>query len=423
MKKRNRYVVAGTGRRGLFMFAQPMLDNPFRHSELVGFFDHNKLRVQAANELLGCHLPGYTNFDRMLIELDPDGVIIASRDDTHARYIIAALEAGKRVISEKPLCVNARQARDILAAAKRAKARGGSCWVTHNMRYMPEISECKRQLDAGVIGALKAITFEEMLDRRHGADYFRRWHRQKKNSGGLLIHKASHHFDVLNWLAGSLPNELTAKGGLLFYGSNGAFRGTRCAGCRHARKCDFFADMWQSEQNRKLYLDPEKADGYMRDGCVFDPIIDIEDQASVLYNYANGVHVTYTLTAFASYEGLRVAIEGTKGRLELTSIRQTNWAAGNIVVYGLEKVAGQSFTLYSPTLGVKALPIPRGEDGGHGGADPQIRSDLFDRPLDAKPTARMASLEQAVQAVLIGHAANVSIAHGGRPVNVQDFLA
>ena len=181
--------------------------------------------------------------------------------------------------------------------------------------------------------------------------------------------------------------------------------------------------MWQGEQNRTLYLEPEKADGYVRDGCVFDPIVDIEDQASVLYNYDNGVRVTYTLTAFASYEGLRITLEGTKGRLELTSIHQTNWAAGNIAVHGLDKVAGQTFTLYSPTLGVKTLPLPEGEVGGHGGADPQIRSDLFNRPLDAKPTARMAPIEQAVQAVLIGHAANVSIAHGGRPVNVQDFLA
>ena len=40
---------------------------------------------------------------------------------------------------------------------------------------------------------------EWLLDTRHGADYFRRWHRNKNNSGGLMVHKATHHFDLVNW--------------------------------------------------------------------------------------------------------------------------------------------------------------------------------------------------------------------------------
>ena len=421
MTKRRRYVVAGTGGRGINMFAKPLLETASRYSELVGFFDHNPLRMKAANDLLGSSLPCYTDFRKMLRELKPDGVIVATRDSTHAQYLIAAMEAGKRAISEKPLCVNARQARETIAAAKRTKRLGATCWVTHNLRYGSDISECKRLLDSGLIGELKAVSFEETLDRRHGADYFRRWHRRKQNSGGLLIHKASHHFDALNWLVGSLPEDLVAQGGTLFYGQNGPFRSRRCKGCRHADRCDFFADLWQSETNRKLYLEPEKSDGYMRDGCVFDREIDIEDHASVLYTYRNGVHVSYNLTAFASYEGWRITFEGAAGRLELRSIHDTRWAAGNIAVHGLEKVVGQSLMFYSPERGVQSLPLPKAE-GGHGGADPQLRHDFFDRPWDEPPTARMAPLDQAVQAVLIGHAANVSIARGGRPVKVQEFL-
>ena len=421
MSQRKRYVVAGTGGRGLHMFAKPLLETFTRHCQLVGLLDHNPLRLRAANELLGCALPGYTDFGRMLRELAPDAVIVATRDSTHARYIIAALAAGKRAISEKPLCVDAAQARAILAAARKARRRGGSCWVTHNMRYGPDLTECKRLLDAGVIGELRAINFHENLDRRHGADYFRRWHRLKRNSGGLLIHKASHHFDALNWLAGSVPDALVARGGTVFYGRNGPFRGRRCRGCRHARKCDFFADLWAHERNRKLYLEAEAADGYIRDGCVFDPEIDIEDQAAALYAYRNGVQVTYSLTAFASYEGSHLLLEGTRGRLELRCVYDTNWAAGNIAVHGLETVAGEELALYSPAQGFRRLPIPRAE-GSHGGADPQLQADFFGRPWDARPTPRMAPLEQAVQAVLIGHAANVSIARGGAPVEVQEFL-
>ena len=56
--------------------------------------------------------------------------------------------------------------------------------------------------------------FEWALDTVHGADYFRRWHRDKKNSGGLLVHKSSHHFDLVNWWIGDVPARVYARGGL-----------------------------------------------------------------------------------------------------------------------------------------------------------------------------------------------------------------
>lgn len=421
MGERKRYVLAGTGGRGLGMFARPLLEKHTQYCELAGLFDHNPDRIKAANDLLGTKLPGYTDFDEMLRVARPDAVIIATRDSTHAQYIVQTLEAGKRAISEKPVCVDGKQAREILAAAKKARRKGAVCYVTHNMRYGTAISEMKRQLDSGLIGELKAVNFHENLDRKHGADYFRRWHRVKKNSGGLLIHKASHHFDALNWLVGSNPDELVAQGGTLFYGKNGPFRHKRCEGCPHAKKCDFYAEMWANERNRKLYKEAEKSDGYIRDGCVFDKEVDIEDHAGVLYTYQNGVHVTYSLTAFATYEGWHIQFEGTKGRLEQKEIHDTRWAAGNITVHGMEKALGKTLTLFSPVEGIRQIPIPEAE-GGHGGADPAILHDFFGRPFDAPPTARMAPLEQAIQAVLIGHAANVSIAKGAKSVKVQDFL-
>ena len=54
------------------------------------------------------------------------------------------------------------------------------------------------------------------------ADYFRRWHRDKRNSGGLLVHKATHHFDLINFWLGSAPELVMALGGLRFYGHENA---------------------------------------------------------------------------------------------------------------------------------------------------------------------------------------------------------
>lgn len=421
MSQRKRYVLAGTGGRGLHMFGRPILEKFRRHCELVGLFDINPLRMQAGNEILGVDLPMYTSFPKMLRELDPDAVIVATRDVDHAKYIIQTLDAGKRAISEKPLCVDAKQCRQILEAARRNRRKGADCYVTHNMRYGPPKTEMKRLLDKGVIGELKAINFHENLNRRHGADYFRRWHRIKALSGGLLIHKASHHFDYLNWLVGSKPDNLVAMGGLQFYGKNGPFRHKRCRGCPHARKCDFHADLFKGAEAKRLYQDAEKADGYLRDGCVFDRKVDIEDQATVAYDYRNGVQVTYSLTAYASYEGMQIFLEGTKGRIEYKSIQSAGWAAGNITIHGLEEVAGEEFMLFSPTQGFKHLKYKK-RAGSHGGADPQLRHEFFGRPFDAPLTKWQAPVEEAVQAVLIGHAANVSIAKGSKPVKVQDFL-
>ena len=86
--------------------------------------------------------------------------------------------------------------------------------VTFNYRYSPRNSALKEIIQSGVIGKVTSIDFSWVLDTVHGADYFRRWHREKKNSGGLLIHKASHHFDLVNWWINDVPERVFASGDL-----------------------------------------------------------------------------------------------------------------------------------------------------------------------------------------------------------------
>ena len=83
--------------------------------------------------------------------------------------------------------------------------------------------------------------------------------------------------------------------------------------------------------------------------------------------------------------------------------------------------ASQQLRLFSFGSGYQQLPIPRVE-GGHGGADTTLRDDFFGRPFDAPLKERQASLWDAGQAVLIGDAANISMANGSQPVKVQELL-
>ncbi len=413
-----RYVLAGCGGRGTYMFGKPLVDDFAGKAELVGLFDLNATRMKFAAETIGRPgLPQFTDFDEMLERTRCDAVIVSTRDASHAGYIIRALRAGKRAVSEKPLCVSAEQCRQIVAAQRET---GGSVFVTHNARYGAAETMIHGLIREGAIGRVITITFHELLDRRHGADYFRRWHRIKSNSGGLLIHKASHHFDLLNWWAGSKADELAAQGGLAFYGAAGPFHGPRCSACPHAKRCAFHFDLCRDADAKAMYREAEGEDGYVRDGCVFDPGIDIEDHASVLYRYQNGIRVTYSLHAFSPLEGYIISFEGTDGRLEYNTHKNTNWAFGGITTPGLETMKARSLRLIRPGKGIEELEIPKLE-GSHGGADPVLRDEFFGRGNNPAPTERMAPLDQAVQAVLVGAAANVSIATG-RPVRVQDLL-
>ncbi len=399
-----RYVVVGAGHRAGYMFVKPLATQYPGTAVLAGVFDASEAALQRSREAAGNPaLPVFTDWDRMMREVNPDALVIATPDNTHAGFMDRALRAGKRAISEKPLCTRLEDIATIRAALATPGSEG---FVSHNIRYTREIKAIHDLVADGRIGRLIAMNFEEMLDRKHGAYYFRRWHRMRANTGGLLIHKASHHFDFLNWIAGSRPATLAATGGLAFYGSKGPFRHTRCPGCPHQSRCDFWFD---------------SEDGAIPDLCVFDAAIDIEDHAAVVYSYENDVRVTYALSTFSPYEGVHFSLEGTKGRIELHEVVDTQWSPGRITVPGMEAYYKATLTEFLPGVGRREIVLPEVE-GGHGGGDTAIRHDLFVHPWDAPKPAALATVEDGIQAVLLGLASSRSIAEGGRLVRVQELV-
>jgi len=130
------------------------------------------------------------------------------------------------------------------------------------------------------------------------------------------VHKATHHFDLLNWWLNSEPVEVSAFGSLDFYGKNGKFRGKNCRSCEHKKECSFYWDITKDQHMMDLYVANEHHDGYLRDGCVFREDIDIPDKMSAQIKYANGVVVNYSLTTYSPYEGWKIAFNGKNGRIE-----------------------------------------------------------------------------------------------------------
>jgi predicted dehydrogenase len=413
---RKRYALVGVGSRGSGMFARPLVRDFADVAELVALCDANPLRLELGRARLGGAIPIYTDYAAMLADIRPDVVIVATVDATHQRFIIAALDAGCDVITEKPLATTAAHVRAILEAERRS---GHSVRVSHNARYGAPTEALQQLLRQGTVGTLYAVDFAEYLDTDHGADYFRRWHRRKANSGGLLIHKASHHFDQLNWWIGADPEVVYAQGARRFYGPTRSARGERCLTCAHTATCPFYLDLRADAELKALYLDAESADGYWRDGCVFADEIDIEDTLVVSIRYANGVLVNYALDAFMPYEGQRIGFNGSQGRMEVDLVDRYHGlnAQGALTVNPLDV---PPVVRVSPLFGRPYVVPVEERQGTHGGADARIREHLF-RADAPDPLGQFADARAGAMAVLIGVAANQSIATG-QPVRVADLL-
>ena len=129
------------------------------------------------------------------------------------------MELGYDVITEKPMTTDAKKAQEIVDTIEKT---GRNLCVTFNYRYAPHSSKVRELLMQNVIGDITQVHFEWFLNTSHGADYFRRWHRDKRNSGGLLVHKSTHHFDLINFWLDSAPETVFAFGDLKFYGRENA---------------------------------------------------------------------------------------------------------------------------------------------------------------------------------------------------------
>ncbi|MFC7616463.1 Gfo/Idh/MocA family protein [Actinokineospora soli] len=205
---RRRYAFVGTGHRAQLYF-DALLGPHAADGVPIALCDSNPGRVEYYQRLWRSAggtepLRAYAadEYAAMLRDERPDAVVVTSVDAAHADHAVAALDRGVDVIVEKPLTTDAEGCARIAEAARRSAAR---LVVTFNYRYSPRNSEVKRLLLDGAVGEVTAVHFEWVLDTVHGADYFRRWHRVKANSGGLFVHKASHHFDLVNWWLDDVP--------------------------------------------------------------------------------------------------------------------------------------------------------------------------------------------------------------------------
>lgn len=424
-----RYGLIGTGHRAQ-MYTDAIGGAHADAAVLVAFADTNPGRMAHyqrrmeqefgyAPDAIATYAPEAV--EAMIAEQRLDRVIVTSPDHTHAEMITRCLRAGVDVVVEKPLTIDAEAAR---AIRETAEATGQKVVVTFNYRYSPRNASLKEVIASGRIGTVLSVTFEWVLDTAHGADYFRRWHREKANSGGLLIHKSSHHFDLVNWWLADVPARVYASGGVRFYGAENAdARGLAARperGTHDGEHGPFELDLRDDQRLKELYLDNEHHDGYRRDQDVFGPGVTTEDNLAVVVDYEGGATLSYALNAHSPWEGYRVAVNGTLGRAELEVIERARVgidADGKVIVDPSAMAdeigardKGERLTVQLHFEGAQEVSIPEGI-GGHGGGDAYLLSDVFNGPGD-DPLGRPSDYIDGLRAIAVGICGNESLATG-----------
>jgi len=434
MSIKKRYAIVGLGAR-VAMYVDAIADPKQFHerAELVGFCDTSRVRMayhlrriaeKFGHAAVTCY--GAEDFERMVRETRADVVVVTTPDGWHHHYAIRAMELGCDVVVEKPLTIDAEKLNALIDAQKRT---GRKIRVTHNMRYTYAASKLREIVASGRIGKPLMVDMQWMLDTAHGADYFRRWHRDKPISGGLLLHKASHHFDAVNWWIDSYPQTVFCMGELKFYGKkNAESRGEKYTYSRYTgvaeAKDDPFAFFLNTPETKGLYLDAEQESGYIRDRNVMGEPITAEDTISISAKYKNGAIFNYSLVAYCPWEGMRVAITGTKGRAELFQRHGTQFITGQTDeerAAEAKQAANDRFLRVFPMFGEpEDVPlISRG--GSHGGSDQDILERIFLPELPADPLRRDATHIDGAAACLMGIAANRSI-ETGLPVHCDELV-
>ena len=394
---KKRVAIVGTGSRAQGMWSKDVAQTYPELVEYVALCDINPGRMEYFKKNAGFECPTYTDFEKMMKEVKPDTLIVTTVDATHHEFIIRGMELGADIITEKPMTTDEQKCEAILAAEKKT---GKKVTVTFNYRYSPHRAKIYELLRSGAIGDLTSVDFHWYLDTSHGADYFRRWHRLKEKSGSLWVHKATHHFDLLNWWIESDPTEVFASGSLDFYGKKGPFRSTNCRPCPHKGKCDFYFDITKRPNYVALYVDHEKHDGYLRDGCVFKEDINIYDKMAGTIKYGNGVQVAYSLTTYSPYEGYRIAFNGTKGRIDAW-IEESN----PIEDHPYDEI------VVTRNFGTREfIRVPSGTSG-HGGGDRLLKDKIF-AGVTEDPLHQSANVRDGALSILVGIAARKSCETG-----------
>lgn len=183
--KTTKIAVVGYGRWGRFCHVPLILQAP--GLELVGVASGDETkRAQIRGEL---SVRAFANLDEVLSDADVEAVVLATPNDTHQKFAVRALEAGRHVVTDKPMCLSLAQCDAMIGAARRS---GKILQVFQNRRRDGDFMTLQNLVQSGELGELRWC---EMAWQGFGA--YGGWRGQASNGGGKLFDLGAHLIDQL----------------------------------------------------------------------------------------------------------------------------------------------------------------------------------------------------------------------------------
>ena len=337
----------------------------------------------------------HEDYTELLASPDVDAVVICTPNDHHIDVLRYALQTGKHCLVEKPLCTDVASCAEAeaLAGAARARAKAEGRpepvhWCGMEYRFLPTIAHMMRESDAGVIGELRMLSIRE-----HRFPFLRKvgdWNRFSKRTGGTLVEKCCHHFDLMRRILRSEPTQIVASGG---------------QDVNHLKET-YGGQPSDILDNAFVVVDFESGARAMLDLCMFAEASKHQEEVSLV-----GTHGK--LEAFAPSHGVRVLDES-----------EPNYRRGLRNVANVESwdraeppPPEECGELVEAHVGVDQALL---EAGNHCGATfEEVRAFAGASIHAQSPTV---TLSDGSKAVLMGLAAHRSIATG-QPVLWSDMLA
>lgn len=365
-KPRYRFNVIGTGIMGQEHMRVTELEG---RGAIHGIYDINPRSIESAGQMFAMHAPGrelviYDSLEAACNDPAADALILCTPNYTHIDIVRVAARSGKHILLEKPMATTVADAREILLmATKYPSVFQIGLQYRYKSIYREAIHEA---LERGTLGDIKTVSILE--HRIPFLDKVSQWNKFSEFSGGTLVEKCCHYFDLLNLFAGARPESVYASGSMAVNFIDFEYRGRKS---------------------------------------------DILDNAMVIVTYENGVRASFNLCMFSPMFYEEITICGDEGRLR--AFENEDYLADPRPKSHMEIICGEKrpSRITTPTYPVYI------EASGHNGAT-YFEHRAFIDNMDGIATGT-ASAEEGYWSIVVGAAAEES-AHSGKVVKIKDFL-
>ena len=364
-KASHNLVVIGTGTMGQeHMYVATLLGRARIHGIYDSYTHSMDIAEDNYKKYSNDVLVRYSNLEAACKDPNIDAIMICTPNHTHFDILSIAMETGKPIFLEKPMATSIENAKSIVDACEDYEA---FVQLGLQYRYKSQYVEALHELEQrNSLGVLKTVSLSEY--RPPFLDKVDQWNKFNQNTGGTLVEKCCHYFDLMNLMADALPIRVYASGG----------------------QAVNFKD-------------------FQKNGASSD----IDDHAFVTVDYANGVRGNFTLNMFCHDFAEDLILCGDRGRLTAKEVfnvhqRQPSRATMSLELgeYGVSKT---SDVTYSRDI----------EESGHHGAT-YFEHVAFVDQLDGK-TTQSATLLQGLWAMIVACAAQASISKG-QAININEFM-